>query len=83
MANERNKDLQNWLNKHRARLLWQRPLGPTESSAGAVEAFAIEGRVVIVTRFGYKDGDGWDVYTSHGGSGIDATLADADERLKP
>lgn len=71
--------LHDWLTQRSARFLW-RLAAPDK----AIEGWAIGARSFVVVLYA-KDkrgvGGGWDILTSCDSNDIDATLADADERL--
>ncbi len=70
-----------WLNKVNGHCLWQR-MPPTEGAA-TVEAWAVNGHVVIIVV--YADKHGWSIYTEPQTNSIAETLADVELRcgIKP
>ena len=68
--------LDEWLEKIEAYCLWQKRL----DSGDTVEGWAYAGNVMIVVR--YRKEMGWNVYTSLNTNDIEATLADAEKRLR-
>ena len=77
--------LQQWLDKHDARCLWQIPSSPPDDGdidwapQFYVEAWSIGRRIFILTVYSNKMG--WYLFTDCDSPRIDESLADAEQRL--
>lgn len=81
---DRTRPLDEWLDKHHAKLLWTARITETYGVLGkhVLECWRINAAPLLVVR--YNGGlEGWDVYTSHGGNDVKTTLEDAESRLLP
>jgi hypothetical protein len=67
--------LQEWLEEHNARRLWQAPV----KGVGTVTAWNVNGRVVLVLE--YNDGRSWELFTALDTVDIVATFIDAEKRV--
>lgn len=74
LSSDRAKPLADWLFKH-GRCAWQ--VQATKKNPRAIEAWIVNGRIVIVTIAEH----GWDLYTQPDTNDIAATLADAELRV--
>lgn len=80
-------DLAAWLEKHDAHCAWQVPSSPAPEDydpawypSSYVEGWRVRGGLIVIIMI-YSNKCGWDLFTALDSNKVDATLADAEERL--
>lgn len=71
--------LRDWLREHKARCMWQLPMGGDAPSA-YVEGCQVYGRMVVIVV--HANRGGWEIYSAHPSLGVRESLDDALARCK-